>query len=120
VKAHEADLRAEVASELTEQHTEDGATNAAELEQRATDYAAAIATQGSEAAADPSLRVLLRYAERLSLSPGSCDESHVQELRQQGYSDVAIHDAAQVVAYFSYINRIADGLGVDLEPEMQD
>jgi len=64
--------------------------------------------------------VLLRYAERLALSPGSCGESHVQELRQFGYSDVAIHDAAQVVAYFSYINRVADGLGVDLEPEMQD
>jgi len=26
--------------------------------------------------------------------------------------------AAQIVAYFNYINRLADGLGVDLEPDM--
>jgi hypothetical protein len=25
----------------------------------------------------------------------------------------------QVVAYFNYINRVADALGVDLEPEMR-
>ena len=35
-----------------------------------------------------------------------------------GLDDTAIHDAAQVIAYFNYINRVADGLGVDLEPEM--
>jgi alkylhydroperoxidase family enzyme len=43
----------------------------------------------------------------------------VEALRTLGLDDVAIHDAAQAVAYFSYINRIADGLGVDLEPEMR-
>lgn len=42
----------------------------------------------------------------------------MEALRGAGYDDRAIHDAAQVVAYFSYINRVADGLGVDLEPEM--
>jgi uncharacterized protein YciW len=42
----------------------------------------------------------------------------VQALRDAGFSDRAIHDAAQVCAYFNYINRVADGLGVDLEPEM--
>ena len=43
---------------------------------------------------------------------------HTQALRDQGLDDRAIHDAAQVVAYFAYINRVADGLGVDLEPDM--
>ena len=40
----------------------------------------------------------------------------VETLRQIGWSDLEIHDAAQVIAYFNYINRIADGLGVDPEP----
>jgi len=44
---------------------------------------------------------------------------HVEALRVAGYDDRAIHDAAQITAYFSYINRVADGLGVDLEPEMR-
>lgn len=45
-------------------------------------------------------------------------EADVAFLSDHGWSDRAIHDACQVVAYFNYINRIADGLGVDLEPEM--
>ncbi len=29
--------------------------------------------------------------------------------------DRAIHDACAIVAYFAFVNRIADGLGVELE-----
>jgi alkylhydroperoxidase family enzyme len=46
------------------------------------------------------------------------DRSDVAGLRDQGLDDRAIHDAIQVVAYFAYINRVADAVGVDLEPEM--
>ena len=41
------------------------------------------------------------------------------ELRAHGWDDTAIHDAIQVIAYFNYINRVADCLGVDLEPHMR-
>ena len=57
------------------------------------------------------------YAEKLTRSPGEMEEQDVQELKLVGWSDREIHDACQVIAYFNYINRIADGLGVDLEPE---
>jgi alkylhydroperoxidase family enzyme len=46
-------------------------------------------------------------------------EADVAALRARGLDDRAIHDAAQVVAYFNYINRIADALHVDLEPGMR-
>jgi len=39
-------------------------------------------------------------------------------LREAGLTDADIHDAVQVIAYFNYINRVADALGTDLEPEM--
>jgi alkylhydroperoxidase family enzyme len=39
----------------------------------------------------------------------------IESLRSVGLDDRAIHDATQVIAYFNYINRIADALGV--EPE---
>ena len=39
-------------------------------------------------------------------------------LRTHGLSDRDIHDATQVISYFNYINRVADALGTDLEPEM--
>ena len=43
----------------------------------------------------------------------------VTALRQAGLDDVAIHDATQVVAYFNYINRVADALGVEPEDFIQ-
>jgi alkylhydroperoxidase family enzyme len=45
--------------------------------------------------------------------------SDLDVLRQHGLDDVALHDAVQVIAYFNYINRIADATHVDLEPEMR-
>jgi alkylhydroperoxidase family enzyme len=41
----------------------------------------------------------------------------VEALRAHGWSDPAIHDAIQVVSYFNYINRVAEGVGVEDEPE---
>ncbi|HEX5012004.1 MAG TPA: hypothetical protein VFY71_16585 [Planctomycetota bacterium] len=55
----------------------------------------------------------------MALQPASVTSEHVEALRQAGFDDRAISDAAQITAYFSYINRVADGLGVDLEPEMR-
>jgi hypothetical protein len=46
------------------------------------------------------------------------EEADLAPLRAAGLDDRAIHDAVQAIAYFSYINRVADGLGVDLEPDM--
>jgi alkylhydroperoxidase family enzyme len=52
-------------------------------------------------------------------APGALDPRHLEPLRQHGLSDRDILDAVEVVSYFNYINRIADALGTDPEPEMQ-
>jgi uncharacterized protein YciW len=39
----------------------------------------------------------------------------VQRLRTHGFSDRDILDINQVTAYYAYVNRTADGLGVGLE-----
>jgi hypothetical protein len=31
--------------------------------------------------------------------------------------DASIHDAIQVIAYFNYVNRIAEAIGIGPEPE---
>ncbi len=47
-------------------------------------------------------------------------EEHLAPLRAVGLADRDILDANLVVAYFAFVNRIADGLGVVLEPERQN
>lgn len=61
---------------------------------------------------------MLDFVVKLTRTPGEMKPSDLEALRQQGLSELAILDIVQVAAYFNYINRIADGLGVDLEPEM--
>ena len=58
---------------------------------------------------------LLRYAENLTLAPASIREDDLGRLQAAGLDDRAIHDACAIVAYYAFVNRIADGLGVELE-----
>ena len=58
---------------------------------------------------------MLRYASKLTVAPGTVEEADVESLRRVGFSDTDILHMAEVVSYFAYANRIADGLGVPLE-----
>ncbi len=60
---------------------------------------------------------MLDYAVKLTREPWSVVEQDVITLREAGFTDVDILDIAQIVAYFAYANRIADGLGIGVEPE---
>jgi len=63
-------------------------------------------------------RALCDHAIQLTRAPASVSQADVDRLRAKGLSDRAINDATQVIGFFNYINRVADGLGVDLEPGM--
>ena len=78
----------------------------------------AIATDWRMASLSEVDAALCEYAEKLTRTPSEMDEADVAALRNLGLDDVALHDAIQVVAYFNYINRVADAFHVDLEPEM--
>ena len=60
-------------------------------------------------------RVMLEYAAKLTLEPWNMEKSDVEKLREAGFSDGAILDVCQVVGYYAFVNRLADGLGVELE-----
>lgn len=63
-------------------------------------------------------KALCDYAVKLTLTPGRMTSSDLEMLRQVGFDDAEITVATQVIGYFNYINRIADGLGVDPECDM--
>jgi len=49
------------------------------------------------------------------LKPGEITQLDYKELQKNNFDDKAISEIVQVISYFNYINRVADGLG--LEPE---
>ena len=66
---------------------------------------------------DERLGAILAYAERLTLEPASVEASDIERMRKAGLSDEAILHTCEVTAYFNYVNRMADGLSVQLEDD---
>lgn len=58
---------------------------------------------------------MLDYAIQLTERPDSITAEAVAQLRAAGFDDQAIHDICAVAGYYAFVNRIADGLGVELE-----
>jgi uncharacterized peroxidase-related enzyme len=66
---------------------------------------------------EPRLRALASFALKVTREPAAIDATDIDALREQGLDDAAIHDAIQVIGYFNYVNRIADAVGIEDEPE---
>jgi len=62
---------------------------------------------------------LCKFAELLTRTPSAVRRQDLDTLRLNGLSDRDLLDAVEVISYFNYINRVADALGIDPEPEMQ-
>lgn len=65
----------------------------------------------------PRLRAILDYATKLTRDPGNAAQADVEALRGAGLEDEEILDAALVTAYFNFVNRIAQGLGVSFSEQ---
>jgi len=62
-------------------------------------------------------RQMLDFAIKLTHTPAKMTAADVDALRRAGFDDTAISDIVQVAGLFNYYNRLADGLGIDPEPE---
>ena len=63
---------------------------------------------------------MLDYAVKLTLAPGEIVQEDVATLRDKGFTDRDILDITEVIAYYAYANRIADGLGLATENWITD
>jgi uncharacterized peroxidase-related enzyme len=77
------------------------------IKQLETDY--------TQAELSPANRAMLDYSAKLTRTPWEMNVEDVEGLKRVGFTDRAILDIAQIVAYYAYVNRIADGLGVSME-----
>jgi uncharacterized peroxidase-related enzyme len=65
----------------------------------------------------PRERALCDFAVKLTTLAAEVDEADIDALRAEGLTDTDVSDAIQVIAYFNYVTRVADGVGIEDEPE---
>ena len=68
----------------------------------------------------PRQKALSKFAELVTRTPFAVRPQDLETLRKHGLTDRDILDAVEVISYFNYINRVADALGIDPEPEMRE
>jgi len=68
---------------------------------------------------EPADRAMLDYVDKLTREPWTMNAEDVEALGRAGFDDAAILDICQVAAYFAFVNRMADGLGVELEDHLR-
>ena len=74
-----------------------------------------VAKDWKESSLTEQQKAICYFAEKLTLYPGKIELNDISKIKKFGYSDKDISEIVQIVSYFNYINRVADGLG--LAPE---
>lgn len=81
---------------------------------------AAVEQDWTTAPLSPKRAAMLTFAVKLTKTPGAMEDADVDALRSAGFSDRDILDIVEVVGYYAYANRIADGLGIETETWIPD
>lgn len=84
------------------------------------DLFAAIESDWRTAPLSEARVAMLEYAVKLTMTPGDVRSDDVAALRNVGFNDRDVLDICEVTAYYAYANRIADGLGIAIEPWLDE
>lgn len=73
----------------------------------------------SEAGISDKEKEMLNYAEKLKNEPLFIVKGDIEKLKNKGFEVKDILELNQVVAYFNYVDRLADGLVIELEESLK-
>ncbi len=65
----------------------------------------------------PKQLAMLEFAESLTVDPGNSKSEYVEGLKEVGWTDEDIVDIIHITCLFNYMDRLADGLGVELQED---
>ena len=78
------------------------------------EYSSHIIHDYTQANLDPQTRAILDYAVKLTLTPALMRESDIDLLRSVGLTDEQVLSTVAITCVFNFMNRLADGLGVEI------
>ena len=66
---------------------------------------------------DDAVKPILRLVRKLTRQPSHVVQADVDAVFEAGWDEKAYRDAVAICAYFNYMNRIADGFGIEDIPD---
>ena len=69
---------------------------------------------------DDETLAIVEFVEKLTREPSEMSEGDVHKLRQVGLEDKQILSVVLITSMFAFMNRLADGLGVEIEDHKGD
>ncbi len=76
-------------------------------------------TDPAHAPLDPQNKAMIDFALKLTREPSQVRQEDIEFLQQYGFSEEEIVDIVLITCLFNFMDRLADGLGVELDPRMQ-
>ena len=77
----------------------------------------ALKTDWRQAQLTERQRAMVAFGEKLTVTPWEMKEADIVELRGHGLSDEQILAVVLVAAFFNIATRVADALGIELDPQ---
>lgn len=68
------------------------------------------------AAVPARMKPVLSYAQKLTRAPDSVMQGDAEAVLAEGWSETALYHTVAVTALFNYMNRLVEGLGIELDP----
>ncbi len=68
---------------------------------------------------EPQEKAMIDFALKLTREPSAVKREDLDALKQRGFSEEQVIDIVLITCTFNFMDRLADGLGVELDPQMQ-